>query len=273
MSKLKLKVPFDMKDAVIIEAVKDGSPISYKALNQIIHDKIDEGIKNIYLKNVSGQRFIGAAIQGDIKIYIDGIAGNDLGIFMDGPEIYVDGNSEDQSGNTMNDGKIIINGSTGDVTGLSARGGEIYVKKGVGFRVGIHVKEYKGRMMKLIVGSTCKDYFGEYMAGGILVILGLDIKDDKVTDIDDVLVGNAIGTGIHGGVIYVRTNEIPEHLLGLGAKFMEFTDSDKKKIQPYISNFCNYFNVDESIVWKKGFYKIKAASKRPYSSNYCKDIV
>ena len=268
-----LKIPFDEESATVISAIEDGTPLPYKKLNQLIHDEIDAGSKNIILNDVCGQRFIGAALKGDIKIYVNGVPGNDMGIFMDGPELYINGNAEDQAGNTMNEGKIIINGNTGDVTGLSARGGEIYVKNSVGFRVGIHIKEYKGKKPAVIVGGGCKDYFGEYMAGGILVVLGLRISDDGVEEIEEKLYGNCLGSGIHGGSIYIRTADIPEDFLGIGAKIVEFTEEDKKKISPYIKNFCEYFDIDESKIWEKPFKVLKPASKRPYGSNYCINIV
>jgi len=269
-----LKVPFDAKSACVINALSNaGDLMTYEQLNKAIHDNIHKGHKNFILNNVCGQRFIGAALQGDFKIYINGIPGNDLGIFMDGPEIYVNGNSEDQAGNTMNEGKIIINGNTGDVMGLSARGGEIYVKNNVGFRIGIHIKEFKGKMPRLIIGGYAKDYLGEYMAGGLVIVLGLKIEGNKVTEIEQPIIGNCLGSGIHGGVLYLRSENIPEHLLGLGAKIMEFTDEDKNVIEPYIKNFCTYFNIPESVIWKKEFKKVQAAGKRPFAHNYCKELV
>lgn len=266
-------MPFAKNNAVVIDALENGAPMPYKKLNQLIHDEINDGHKNIYLKNVCGQRFIGAALEGDIKLYIEGVPGNDLGIFMDGPEIFVNGNSEDQAGNTMNAGIIVINGSSGDVTGLSARGGEIYVKNSVGFRIGIHVKEYKGKKPILVAGGSCKDYFGEYMAGGVLITLGLNINDEKIDEIEGPVFGNCIASGIHGGVIFIRTDDIPRHMLGIGAKVVEFTENDKKKIEPLIKNFCMYFNVPEEIIWSKGFKKITAASKRPFAGAYAKDLI
>ncbi len=270
---IDLEIPFDKNEAYIIDAVEDGSPMPYKKLNQLIHEGLDKGYKRIILNNVCGQRFLGAALEGDIQIFINGVAGNDLGIFMDGPEIFVNGNAEDQAGNTMNSGKIIVNGSTGDVTGLSARGGEIYVKNDTGYRIGIHIKEYKGKMPKVVIGGICKDYFGEYMSGGLLLVLGLDIKDFQVMETKSEVFGNCIGSGIHGGVIYVRTNEVPEHLLGIGAKVVKFTEEDKHRIEPLIQNFCRYFKVPEDLIWSKPFKKITAASKRPFAAVYAKDLI
>ena len=71
----------------------------------------------------------------------------------------------------------------------------------------------------------------------------------------------------------MRTDEIPEHMLGIGAKVFKFSDEDKKAIQPFINNFCKYFNISEKLIWNKKFLKIQAASKRPFAAFYAKDII
>ena len=79
------------------------------------------------------------------------------------------------------------------------RGGKLYIEGNVGYRVGIHMKSYKEQFPVMIIGGRAEDFFGEYMAGGILVLLGLNAGAD-----DSSIVGNYIGTGMHGGVIYLR---------------------------------------------------------------------
>ncbi len=264
------------KEFFEIDAAPKGIPVSYKVLNEAIHKALEKGNKNLRLLNVCGQRFIGAALQGeDIHIEIQGIPGNDLGIFMDGPTIEVMGNGEDQVGNTMNNGTIIVHGHVGDVMGLSARGGELYVQGKAGFRTGIHMKEYKGKKPVLIIGGKVKDYFGEYMAGGILVTLGLKISNNGkgIREHTHYVSGNCLASGIHNGAVYMRTEEIPNHLLGVSAKKVAFTEEDRALIAPYISKFCKYFNVDEKIIWQKPFQKIVPESKRPFRGNYCATII
>jgi glutamate synthase domain-containing protein 3 len=113
----------------------------------------------------------------DIEIF--GTPGNDLGAFMNGPRIIVHGNAQDGCGNTMNEGEIIIHGHAGDIIGLSARGGKIFVREDVGYRAGIHMKEYQGKKPVLVIGGTAQDFLGEYMAGGVLILLGLDLGEGK----------------------------------------------------------------------------------------------
>jgi len=257
-----------------INAAPNNVPLSYKELNEKIHRGIREGYKKIILNAVCGQRFIGASLQGEIELIVNGLPGNDLGIFMDGPRITVNGNCEDQAGNTMNDGTIIIHGDTGDVIGLSARGGKIYVKKDVGYRVGIHIKEYEQKFPVIIVGGIARDFLGEYMAGGLIIALGLKfLPDGKVIEHDQPICGNELGTGIHRGKIVLRTEEDLTPKLGVGAKVFKISEEELKEIDPYLKEFCKIFNISNDILEKKPFKVIKPISKRPFQSNYCGNII
>jgi glutamate synthase domain-containing protein 3 len=226
------------------------------------------------LNNVCGQRFIGASLQGDLEIVINGLPGNDLGIFMDGPKIIVKGNCEDQAGNTMNNGTLIIHGDGGDVIGLSARGGKIYVKKDVGYRVGIHIKEYEQQYPVIVIGGIAKDFLGEYMAGGLIIVLGLRfLPDGTIIEHPHPLCGYELGTGIHRGKILLRTEEDLSSKLGVGAKNFEINENEEKEVNNYIQEFCEIFRIPIDIIYNKPFKVIKPISKRPFGGNYCGQLV
>ena len=266
------EIGFD--DIIEIDAAPNGEPIDYRDLNAMIHARTLKNCKKIVLHNICGQRFIGAALQGDFEIIINGVPGNDLGVFMDGPKITVNGNCEDQVGNTMNQGSMIINGNGGDVIGLSARGGTIYIKGDVGFRVGIHMKEYKNKFPIIIIGGTAKDFLGEYMAGGIIVVLGLKfLPDGSIIDIDQSICGTELGTGIHRGSIYLRTDEKLEDKLGVGAKIVGYDGKEKEEIVPFLYEYCETFNIPIDLVINKQFQVIKPISKRPYGGTYCNKMI
>ena len=264
----------DYVNTINIEAAPNGIPLNYKQLNEQIHQAIKKGYDKIVINNACGQRFIGASLQGDFEININGLPGNDLGIFMDGPKIVVNGNCEDQAGNTMNNGFLIIHGGGGDVIGLSARGGKIYIKKDVGYRVGIHIKEYEQQFPIIIVGGTAKDFLGEYMAGGMIVVLGLNLlKDGTIIENDRSICGTALGTGIHRGKIFLRTNENLESKLGIGAKEFEITEEERAQLEPYLKEFCEIFSIPQKIIHNKPFKVIKPISKRPFGGNYCGQLI
>jgi glutamate synthase domain-containing protein 3 len=268
----------DAELSVEIDAAPDRIPIKYKVLNEEIHRAIDEGYKTIILDHVVGQRFIGAAIAGeDIQIKIHGTPGNDLGIFMDGPTIEVFGNAEDQCGNTMNGGKIIIHGAARDIVGLSARGGSIYVRGDGGYRCGVHTKQYQNKRPVLVFGGRVRQFFGEYMAGGLLIALGLEIKDDgSFTRIENfTIAGESIGTGIHGGkIIFARAcDDIPQENLGTGAKVSDLDEADRQELNAVLDDYCAAFSIDASAIKNLPFCKVTAVSKRPFAHNYCSKML
>jgi len=155
--------------------------IHYRALNEWIRKALAVDIREIVLEQVNGQRYIGDGLSGDVRITVNGTPGNDLGAFMDGPTIEVFGNAQDALGNTMNAGKILIHGHAGDIIGYAMRGGKIFIRGDVGYRVGIHMKAYKDLHPVIIVGGVAQDFLGEYMAGGSIILLGLDADPQKPT--------------------------------------------------------------------------------------------
>ncbi|MBD3196137.1 MAG: hypothetical protein GF317_13850 [Candidatus Lokiarchaeota archaeon] len=257
-----------------IDAAPNNQPLGYKQLNEKIHQALELGYKNILLNNVCGQRFIGASLQGDLELQINGLPGNDLGIFMDGPKIIVNGNCEDQPGNTMNAGMMIVHGDAGDVIGLSARGGKIYIKGDVGYRVGIHIKEFERKFPVVIIGGTAKDFLGEYMAGGLVIALGLHFTEDgTIEESRYPICGNELATGIHRGKIILRTEEDLESRLGVGAKEYKLEKTTEKVMKEFLDEYCEIFNIPQEIMYRKPFKVIKPISKRPYGGNYCGQIV
>lgn len=242
-------------------ATIDADGVYYKDLNEQVKELIRNGEQEITLENVNGQRYIGDGLNSDAKLIINGTPGNDLAAFTSKVEIIVNGNGQDGIANTMNGGRLVINGQTGDTLGYSMRGGEIYVRDSVGYRVGIHMKGYQDKQPTIIVGGTAGDFFGEYMAGGRLVLLGLNRKDDEP------IIGNHVAVGMHGGVIYVR-DEIEDHLVGLEVKVTEANQDDRQDIRNYLTDYCQQFNLNLEEVMDAKFSKLTPVSHRPYGNMY-----
>jgi glutamate synthase domain-containing protein 3 len=234
----------------------DAEGLYYRELNcllrQVIHN---DGIDRIELRNVCGQRYIGTNLNTNMQIDIYGTPGNDLGAFMNGPRLVVHGNAQDGCGNTMNEGQIIIHGHAGDVTGNSMRGGKIFVKDYVGYRVGIHMKEYKRKIPQIVIGETAGDFLAEYMAGGVILLLGLNLKEGEKCK------ARFVATGMHGGVIYER-REILEPVNG--TKTLPVGKRDMKVIEGLVNEYCMHFGADPKAILSGKFMKILPLSKRPY---------
>ncbi len=73
----------------------DAKDIHYKELNERIRQEIGKGVKDIRLINVCGQRYIGDGITAkNVTIHVQGVPGEDMAAFMDGPKIIVENNGE-----------------------------------------------------------------------------------------------------------------------------------------------------------------------------------
>jgi glutamate synthase domain-containing protein 3 len=234
----------------------DAKTMHFQDLNNQIRLATDS---QITINNCIGQRYIGSGL-GSKEIVINGTPGNALGAYLDGCCITVNGNAQDGTGNTMNDGVIVIHGSSGDATGYAMRGGKIYVKGNTGYRAGIHMKAYKDKVPVLIVGETAGSFLGEYQAGGIIVVLGLH-SDQKTP------VGYFCGTGMHGGKMYLRCEELPKDL-PRQVVAEEATEKDLAEIKPYLEEFCKIFGEDIKYVWSQKFYVLMPNTKNPYKQLY-----
>ena len=239
----------------------DAGGIFYRELNARLREIVSNGTRRIMLRNVYGQRYIGTDLNQSVEIEIFGTPGNDLGVFMDGPKIVVYGNAQDGSGNTMNSGEIIVHGHAGDITGLSARGGRIFVRDDVGYRAGIHMKEYGDKKPVLVIGGTAQDFLGEYMAGGILIILGLNLDKGEHHK------ANFIGTGMHGGVIYLR-GKVNDFQLGREVGVAEISEADYPLLEKSVGEFAAHFGYDTEEILKHKFIKLFPRWLRPYGRLY-----
>ncbi len=238
----------------------DAAGIHYRQLNEQINEAVDAGETEFVLDNVLGHRYIGAGLRDGVHLTINGIPGNDLAAFMDGAEIEVHSNVQDGVANTMNAGRIIVHGDGGDILGHSMRGGHVLVRGLVGYRCGIHCKAYKERLPVMVVGTTAGDYLGEYMAGGVIVVLNAE-------DTDGSPVGRFCGTGMHGGAIFVR-GEIEEHQLGAEVTVEPVGEADRDMLEAIIREWSMAFGVDPGRFAPEEFVKIFPRSSRPYGKLY-----
>ena len=238
----------------------DAKDLHYTPLNQQIRAAVASGAKEIIIDNVLGQRFIGDGLRGDdVTITVNGVPGGDLAMFMSGPTIIVRGNADHAPGNTMDKGKVIIHGSAGDAVAHSMRGGRVYVRDNIGYRGGIHMKQYQEKRPILVVGRSAQAYLGEYMAGGLIIVLGIG-GGRPISE-------QGVGSGIHGGEIFVR-GKIDDLSLGGGARQAPVTPEQKALIRPVIEDFAHSFGIDAAPLLASEYTRIAATSARPFASKY-----
>jgi glutamate synthase domain-containing protein 3 len=234
----------------------------YKQFNEEIRTLVRDGVTDFVITGCNGQRYLATALEGDLSFDIYGVPGQDLAAFMRGPRIRIHNNAQDGVGNTMDGGRIIIEGIAGDVIGYAMRGGEIFIKGDVGYRVGIHMKAYLDHQPRIVVGGKAGDFLGEYMAGGIILLLGM--FSDKP---DAPVAGRSLGTGMHGGVIYVR-GQVPEHQLGPGLHAQPVDSEDLKVIGALVEDYAKELKLDSKEIMSENFVKIRPFSHRPYGNLY-----
>jgi glutamate synthase domain-containing protein 3 len=230
--------------------------MDYTKMNTLIKESAD---KDIILDNVLGQRYIGCGLS-DKNITVNGTSGNAMGAYMNGANVTVFGNAQDATGDTMNNGKIVIHGNCGDTTAYGMRGGEIFIKGNAGYRVGIHMKQYKEMRPVIIVGGKSGDFLGEYLAGGIIIVLGIGFEDT-------IPVGSFCGTGMHGGAIFIRSDKVPADLPSQ-VNVTEPTEEDTKLLHSYINEYSKLFNEDAAKLSNSKFIKLSANTKNPYKQLY-----
>lgn len=228
--------------------------LGYQALN----DKIHKSSEDVIISDCFGERFIGAGASGK-TITINGTPGNALGAYLDGAAIIVNGNAQDAVGDTMNDGKIIVYGNAGDTLGYAMRGGKILVKGNSGYRTGIHMKEYKDKKPVIVVGGSTGSFLGEYLAGGLIIVLGLDT--------DSCPVGYFTGVGMHGGEIFIRSSKAPKNL-PRQVTMSQANDEDIKRIEDVLSEFSGLFGVPMEEILAKPFYRLTPNARNPYKQLY-----
>lgn len=225
---------------------------------QQINQQVRQEQADVTILECMGQRYIGAG-QKNKTINIHGTPGNALGAYLDGAEIIVYGNAQDAVGDTMNDGKIIIHGSAGDALGYAMRGGKIFVRGNSGYRTGIHMKEYKEKKPVIIVGGSVGSFLGEYLAGGIIIVLGIGNIH--------IPVGNFCGTGMHGGKIYIRSNQ---ELKGLPQQvtLSVADEAEMSGISGLLQEYCAVFSLDYEELMKAQFQVLRPNAKNPYKQLY-----
>lgn len=185
----------------------DARYLGYKELNKEI-SRVALHKKVVRVANVMGHRYIGINLPrlgiGGVRIELYGVVGNCLANLNESNIFYVYGNVADDCGDTMHGGKVVITGDARDVLGQALQGGKIFVKGNAGNRVGVQMREYRDKRPYLIIGGIVDNYLGEYMAGGVIVVLNAKNLSEPV--------GSYVGSGMVGGRIYIRGRVSPSKI-------------------------------------------------------------
>lgn len=232
----------------------DATGKTQEELNELVRENKSDSYE---IFGCLGQRFIAAGAE-NAQFILHGTPGNALAAYCNGALVTVDGNAQDAVGDTMNDGKIVINGSVGDAVGYAMRGGSIFVKGNAGYRAGIHMKEYKEKIPRIVIGGTTGSFLGEYQAGGVIIVLGLNGKTP--------IVGKFPCTGMHGGKVLLRSTckdvDFPKNVV------VRPFDIKGSEFEPIIKEYCSLFGQEEKKVLDSAFTLVTPDSNNPYKQMY-----
>ena len=220
----------------------EANNLDYRALNEIVRSSED---KEIEITGCLGQRYLAAGLAGKhMKIW--GTPGNALAAYLDGCEVEVHGNAQDAVGDTMNAGRVCIFGNAGDAVGYAMRGGKIFIRGDAGYRVGIHMKAYKEHRPVIVVGGVVGSFLGEYQAG---------------------IVGNFCGTGMHGGEMYLRCEQVP-HPLPAQVRAERVERLQDPEILQILREYAAVFSLPMEEILSSPFLKLTPNTDNPYKQLY-----
>jgi len=153
------------------------------------------------------------------------------------------------------------------------------------------MKSYLEKFPVIVIGGRAGNFLGEYMAGGVIIVLGLNLTVNNSKNINNIekntilktfssdkffaysdnsIVGDYTGTGMHGGIIYLK-KDVGDYKIGREVRKIVIDEKDVKFLELYLKNFCSYFNIDyKNTILKnfKDFIKLEPHSHRPYGRLY-----
>lgn len=217
--------------------------------------------KTVRVEDVNGQRYMGAAMDKGKTLEIHGTPGNDMAAYLNGGTVEVFGNGQEAIGNTMGGGSVTVHGHVGDTLGYAMRDGEIFVEKRAGSRAGIHMKEFEQMQPVVVIGGIVGAFLGEYMAGGTLIVLGLE------NPYNQPLVGAHCATGMHGGRIFLR-GEFPEEHISEHISVLDLDEKDRADLERHVRTYCERFDADFDKIMDAPFHKLVPTTSRPYANLY-----
>ncbi len=123
------------------------------------------------------------------------------------------------------------------------------------------LKEYQDKRPALVIGGSAQDCLGEYMAGGVLILLGLNLGEGEHHK------AKFIGTGMHGGVIYLR-GSVEDYQLGKEVGVAELDENDRPILEQFVGKFAAHFSYKVEAILSRKFVKLFPRWLRPYGTLY-----
>jgi len=187
----------------VISGKQDGARLESRLLEERIQEAVANGQRNLEVR-AFGQHGIGGRLwkagAEAVHIVVSGPPGQRLGSMgFANTLIEVDGPTSDDTGWLNAGARIVVHGNAGNGTANAMAQGTIWVAGSIGAR-GMTMTKANPRFAppELWVLGSVGDYFGEFMAGGIAVVCGVDPQNPA----------NVLGyrplVGMVGGKVFFR---------------------------------------------------------------------
>ena len=122
------------------------------------------------------------------------------------------------------------------------------------------MKAYKEKVPVMVIGGGAGSFLGEYQAGGVIIVLGLEAGNGKIVD-------SFPCTGMHGGKMFLRSDcrdiSFPSQVTARPAD-----ETDLAEIKADIAEFCESFGYDAGEILSAAFTVVTPDSKNPYKQMY-----
>ncbi len=232
----------DQKLFHIISGQQDGERLESRVLEEKIQEAVASGERNLKIL-AFGQHGIGGRLwkagEENVHVRIEGPPGQRLGSMgFANTSIEVHGPASDDTGWLNAGAEIIVHGHAGNGTSNAMAQGIVRVAGSIGAR-GMTMTKSNPRFAppELWVLGSVGDYFGEFMAGGIAVICGVDPQNAEnvlgYRPFVGMVSGQAFFRGPHGG--YSQGD----------AKLVPISDDDWQWLQDGIKVFLQRIQREE----------------------------
>jgi len=193
----------------------DLAQLSVREVNQFLHHELPgSGIERVEVLNPDGSHSIGAGLDYDVAVDIQGHAGYFIAGMNKQADVTVHGNVGWSVAENIMSGSVRVKGHASESAGASGQGGLVVIEGDASSRCGISMKG-----CDIVVGGSV-GHFSAFMAqAGTLIVCG------------DA--GANLGDSLYEATIYVRGTI---HSLGADAREEEMSPSDIERLSHLLAS-------------------------------------
>ena len=235
-----------MSEFLYISGKREGKRISSRVLEEIIQQQVKAGNRELEIEafgqhGIGGRLWVGASKEKHLRII--GHSGQRTGsLGTPGTFIEIMGPASDDVAWLNAGAEITVHGHASNGVMNGAAQGKVFIAGSIGAR-GMTMTKHNPRFEppELWVLGAAGDYFGEFMAGGVAVICGLEAGQDLISD--RLVMGYRPLVGMVGGKVFTRGNA--KGYSTKDAKVIPLGDGDWAWLETNLKTFLAKVNQSE----------------------------